>query len=534
MRPIWQRKWLVLFVVILATAASYARSVRQPKVYNAGTLVYYQPGGDPLNGGVAFTSDRTIQDVAGLLYAQTVAVDVAKRIGFAGPPGALVSAVSVSARPGEDFVAISAHSRNPALAATIANGYAEQLVAITNGDQQTLIKQELSGVRKQRVQAPAGPADQANIQSLSAQVVKLQLALAVPTRTRQVSRAPTPETPSSPHPVKDAIFAFVLSLALAVAGAFGLERFDRRLRLPEDLEREYALPLLATLPHSADPAPRRASTVGIDPRFHEAFGLLRTNIHLLSLDALPHSIVVVSAVPSEGKSTVVRNLAIVFAESGKRVAVVEADLRRPMQGGLFGLSAGPGLTEVLTGTADLADVVHAVPVRARGIETLSRIDAAAPHHDVSTSRNGGDPADATISVLLAGTHPPNPATMLESARVVEVLDRLGATHDVVILDSAPLLTVTDSVPLIRYSDAALVVGRVGQTTRENARRMTAFLKRMPEARVLGVVANDFSERGAGYGYGYGYGYGHGGRSAFSDEPAPEPKRSRRAKSAERV
>lgn len=165
---------------------------------------------------------------------------------------------------------------------------------------------------------------------------------------------------------------------------------------------------------------------------------------------------------------------------------------------------------------------------------MSRIDAAAPHHDVSTSRNGGDPADATISVLLAGTHPPNPATMLESARVVEVLDRLGATHDVVILDSAPLLTVTDSVPLIRYSDAALVVGRVGQTTRENARRMTAFLKRMPEARVLGVVANDFSERGAGYGYGYGYGYGHGGRSAFSDEPAPEPKRSRRAKSAERV
>jgi len=533
-RPIWQRKWLVLAIVVLATGATYARSVRQSKVYSTGTLVYYQPGGDPLNGGTNFTSDRTIQDVAGLLYAQNVAVDVAKRIHFPGRPGALVAAVTISARLGQDFVAISASWGSPQLAATIANGYAQQLVAITNNDQQVLIKKELQSVKQQLARTGNAATDLPSRQAFSAQVAKLQLALAVPTGTRQVSPAFAPALPSSPHPVKDAIFAFVLSLALAVACAFGLERFDRRLRLPEDLAGAYGLPLLAALPHSQDPAPRQDGAVGIDSGFHDAFGLLRTNIHLLSLDAPPRTVVVVSAVPSEGKSTVVRNLAIVLAEAGKRVVVVEADLRRPMQSGLFGLPAGPGLTEVLTGTAALEDVLYAVPVRARGLETLTRISAADPH-EISTNGHAGDPAQCTISVLLAGTHPPNPATVLESARVVEVLDQLSATHDMLLLDSAPLLSVTDSVPLVRYADAAVVVGRLGLTTRDSARRMTDFLRRMPEAQVLGVVANDVTERGPGYGYdgGYGYGYGAGG-GAFADDVPPKSKRARRAKSAEQV
>ena len=160
-----------------------------------------------------------------------------------------------------------------------------------------------------------------------------------PTGTRQVSPAVTPSQPASPKPVRDAIFAFVLGLALAIAVAFGLARFDRRIKEPEDLARHYGLPLLGALPHSSDPAPRRGSIVGLGPEFQEAFGFLRTNIQLLSLDAPPRSIVVASALPGEGKSTVVRSLAIGFAEAGKRVAVVEADLRRPMQGGLFGIPA---------------------------------------------------------------------------------------------------------------------------------------------------------------------------------------------------
>lgn len=530
-RPVWQRKWLVIFVVILATAGAYALSVRQPKIYTTGTLVYYQPGSDPLNNGATFASDRTLEDVAGLLYAQDAAVLVAKQIKFPGTPGQLLAAVTISAKPGQDFVAISGTSRDPRLAAAIANGYARYLVSVTNSDQVRLVSQELASLGKQLARTSTGPAGQAARQALVEQIGKLQLALAVPTGTRQVSSAATPLVPTSPKPKRDAIFAFVLSLALAIAVAFGFERFDRRLKRPEDLEGAYGRPLLAVLPHSADPAPNHDGVVGLDPGFHEAFGLLRTNIQLLTLDAPPRSLVVVSAIPGEGKSTVVRNLAIAMAEAGKRVVVVEADLRRPMQSGLFGLPAGPGFTEVLTGAATLSEVLRSVPARARGIDTLSRIEAGVPS---VASRNGhpGDSGEAAIFVLLAGARPPNPATVLESVRTLEILDELSATHDIVILDSAPMLSVTDSVPLIRYADAAILVGRLSLTTRDSVRRMTAFLERVPDTRVLGIIANDLSELDSGsYGYGDHYGYGGYGSEAV---PSPKGKRKRAAAADKRA
>jgi tyrosine-protein kinase len=523
-RPVWQRKWLVLLIVLVATGGAYLRSVRQPKVYNAGTLVYYQPGGDPLNGGVPFTTDRTVEDVAALMYAENVAVAVARRINYAGTPGDLVAHVTITDRTGEDFVAISGSAGSGAEAAVIANGYAQQLVTITNGDQSREIATEEQGLKQQLAQTGTSTADLANREVLSAEIGKLQLASGVATGTRQVSPASPPSQPTSPKPVRDAIFALFLSLALALAIAFSLDRFDRRLKRPEDLEHHYGLPLLTVLPHSSDPAPRSGGGVGLGPGFHEAFGMLRTNISLLSLDAPPRSIVICSAIPGEGKSTVVRNLAIAMREAGRRVAVVETDLRRPAQSGLFGLPAGLGLTDVLTGAAELSDVLHSVPVSARGIDTLGRINAATRGR-VTLNGHADDAAHATISVLLAGPRPPNPSTVLDSDRVVQVLDDVLATHDVVILDSAPLLSCPDSVPLLRYAEAALIVGRLNLTTRDGVRRMLDFLKRMPNTRVLGVIANDLSELDSGV-YGYGGGYGQGYTSRFPPlTPAPKPAES---------
>lgn len=531
-RPVWQRKWLVLFIVVLATVAAYARAVRQPKIYTSGTLVYYQPGGDPLNGGVPFTTDRTVLDVAGLLYAQDVAVAVAQRIHYPGSPQQLLGQVTISARSGQDFVAISGSSRNPRQAAATANGYAQQLVSISNADQQNLVGHELQSLRQQLGRTGTTPADAVNRQSLSEQIAKLQLASQTPTGTRQVSTAGVPSAPTSPKPVRDAIFAFVLGLALAVSFAFALERFDRRIKRPEDLERDYGLPLLAVLPHSTEPTPRRHGVIGLGPGFHEAFGLLRTNIQLLTLDSPPRSILVVSAIPGEGKSTVVRNLAITLCESGRRVAVVEADLRRPAQSALFGLNAGPGLTEVLTGASALSEVLHRVPARARGIDTLTRMTEAPPPDD-SANGHPKDRGESTISVLLAGGKPANPATVLESERMRDVLDELRDSHDVLVLDSAPMLSVTDSVPLVRYADATLIVGRLSLTTRDGVRRMTAFIQRMPDARVLGVIANDLSELDSGsYSYGYGV-YGYGGNSAYGDDAStPKLKRAKRTNPVE--
>jgi succinoglycan biosynthesis transport protein ExoP len=515
-RPVWERKWLVILVVLLATAGTYAYNKRKPKVYEAGTLVYYSPATNPLSGGQTFTTDRTVEDVAALLYSQGDSTAVAKLIHYPGSPGALVSQVTISARPGEDFVAISASSATPQEAALIANGYARQLVTNTNDDQQTTLNQQISGLRKQLSHlGNTTPDDQATRLTVTSQITTLQSALQSPTGTRQVSPAAPPSAPVSPKPVQDALFAFVLSLALAIAAAFGLERFDRRLKQPEDVAREYGLPLIAALPHVAEAAASREAVVALAPEFHEAFSLLRTNIHLLTLDATPRTIAVVSAMPGEGKSTVVRNLAIAMAEAGNRVAVVEADLRRPVLSSLMGMPATLGLTDVLTGAVALGDVLSKVPIRAPGVDMLADMGGASP--DI-TSTNGHSAAEAisAISVLLAGTHPPNPATVLESDRVTEVFDTLKDMFDVLIMDSAPMLSVTDAVPLVRYADATVVVGRVNLTTRDNIRRMTSFLARMPDAHVLGVIANDVTEA-ASYGAGYGY-YGYGYRTVDPSKP----------------
>ncbi len=356
----------------MATGATYAYSRHQPNVYDAGTLVYYQPPGNPLNGGAAFPTDRTLQDVAGLLYSRSNAAAVAKRIHYPGTPDGLISQVTISDQTGQDFIAISGSSGNPQQAAAIANGYAQQLVSVTNSDQQTAITEELQGLQKQLSGTGTSADDLTARSALNTQISTLKASLLTPTGTRQVSPATTPSAPSSPDPPKDAIFAFVLSLALGIAVAFGLERFDRRLKEPEDLARQYGLPLLVALPHSTDPASQDDGVVKLGPDFHEAFALLRTNVHLLAIDAPPRTIAVVSAVPGEGKSTIVRNLAITMAESGSRVAVIETDLRRPMQSSMFGLPAGPGLTDVLAGSATLGDVLHHVAGNARGIAALAQ------------------------------------------------------------------------------------------------------------------------------------------------------------------
>jgi Mrp family chromosome partitioning ATPase len=470
-----------------------------------------------------------VQDLAGLLYARDVAATVAQRISYPGSPDQLLGHVKISGRVGQDFLAISGTAESPRLAARIANGYAAQLVTLTNNDQRRRILQAIQVTRQQLARTGNRPADVTTRQDLTAQIGRLQVAAQLPAAdTRQVSPAEAPAVATSPRPVRDAVFAFVLSLALAVAIAFTLERFDRRTKTPEDLEHAYGLPLLAVVPHSPDPAPLVDGVVGLGPGFHEAFGLLRTNIQLLTLDAPLRSVVVVSAIPGEGKSTIARNLAVALCESGQRVVVVETDLRRPMQSGLFGLPAGPGLTEVLTGDATLSDVLQKVSARAPGIDVLTGTASPAPGGASSNGRSDADAdlSDPTIAVLLAGSYPANPATALESGRVREVLDELRATHDVVILDSAPLLSVTDSVPLIRYADATLIVGRLGLTTRDNVRRMSDFLGRMPGIRLLGVVANDLTQLDAG---GYGYAYDYRGYGGYRDDAVmrPEPKRGKR-------
>ncbi len=516
-RPVWQRKWLILVAVIVATAGVYTYYNQQAKVYDADTLVYTKDPGDPVSGVQASqSSDRAVQNQAALLYSRDIAARVKKETGYPGTAGQLLSSVTITARSGEDFVSISARSPIPQQAADIANGYADEFVRLSKQQNQLRIAKALKVANDQLNALGKSSSNKEVRQTLGDQIRRLELALAVPsTSAQQVNPAVAPISPTSPKPLRNALFAFVLSLILACAVAFGFERFDRRIKRPEDIERAYGLPLLAVLPHSPSPTPVENGMATVHPVFRESFRSLRTNIELANLDHPAKVILVSSAIPGEGKSTVARNLAIAFRETGKRVVVVEADLRRPAMSSSFAHEPGPGLTEVLTSEATLDEVMLWVPVAVPGLET---IDSMTPHPipDTNGSSNGDPAAEhaGTVALLLSGSRPANPPAVLASEQVVRLLDQLQLQFDIVIIDSAPLLSVTDSVPLLRYADSTLLVSRLGVTSRDTSRRLVEFIARVPDARPIGVVANDLSQfEASGYGYGYGYagryGYGYG-------------------------
>jgi Mrp family chromosome partitioning ATPase len=239
--------------------------------------------------------------------------------------------------------------------------------------------------------------------------------------------------------------------------------------------------------------------------------------------------------PGEGKSTVVRNLALAYRESGRRVAVVDLDLRHPALAPLFGAPRGPGMTEVLRHDTELDDATLKIGVGLPALDELLQTPGHPPQNDANgtngaAKQNGAATHAPEVTLLLSGAPPANPPAVLASERLVEVLDELREHHDVVLIDSAPVLAVTDTVPLLRYADAAVFVGRLDVTTRDTAKRLMEFLARVPDVNLLGVVANDLSRREAGaYGYAYGYEYGYG-----SHGDAPKRGRGRRKAEAERA
>src|SRR5205085_2463076 len=219
--------------------------------------------------------------------------------------------------------------------------------------------------------------------------------------------------------------------------------------------------------------------------FREAFRTLLTNIQCSSLERPPRTVLVTSALPAEGKSTLVRNLALASRDSGLRVAVVESDLHAPSLAPRFQVQAAPGLMNVLSGGVDLGDALQRVTADApAATEEESATVTTAANGDSSGVSNG------SISVLTSGSVTANPPVLLATERVTSLFERIAAEYDLTLIDSSPLLTVSDSVPLLSLADATILVCRVGLATVPAARRATEILHRHPNANVLGVVAND--------------------------------------------
>jgi Mrp family chromosome partitioning ATPase len=472
LRPIRRWWWMIVLVVAAVTAATYLYYSSQPKVYTASTEVLIRPTeSDPgFNTG---TPDRVGQNLIRILQSSGVVEQVVRSSGVSGGVSASLSETS-------DFIIVTAQADSAVGAAKLANAYADALLVSRRRGLRQETEETLRAAQKELAELPPGPDSELTRTTLLAKIQGLEAASALPpTGAERIDRALPPGAATEPQPEKNARYAFFLSLLLSVAAAYGLERLDRRLKRLDEVERAFGgLPLLGAIPHGK---PRRDGvTVGTSDEvlFREAFRTIHTNLAFSNLDRPPRTILVTSALPGEGKSTFVQNLAMAYRDSGLRVAVVESDLRQPTLATMFRVQAGPGLTNVLSGAAELAETVQTV-------ETLPAVTSTSSGNGTSTPDQPG-----SISVLTSGPAPVNPPVVLATERFRSLFDEIASEYDITIVDSAPLLAVSDSVPLLSRVDGIILVCRLGKATYDSVKQVKSLMLRHPDANVLGVVAND--------------------------------------------
>jgi len=455
---------MITAVVVLVTVATFVYYDRQPDRFRAESTIFVQTSEleQSLFGVLSFSgSERTTANQARLLRTEDVAREVARRIGYRGDPRALLQAVQTAASTQTDFITITAVGNTPNEASDFANGFASAFIALRSRETRGKVQRALASARQELERLPRGQAGQDARDAAQSQIRRLQIGLTLPAGTAEIAERAVPSaTPFEPNPTKNAIFALVLSLVFAVGVALGLERLDRRVRDVDELESIFELPVLAVLP-AAD---RTSEFIGRDAvvpqRLREACRSLRLNVDLGSTGNGARTLLATSALTGEGKSTVVRSLAITYAEAGRQVVVLDCDLRRPTLHGYFQIRSRPGVTDVLAGEVSLAEAEQEVSI-----------------------------GSGSLTVLTAGATPANPPAALGGAHFRDVLAQLRERFDVVLIDTPPLLLVGDALPLLNAVDGVLLVARLNSTTRDAARSLLQIVRRVPDVNVLGVVAN---------------------------------------------
>jgi succinoglycan biosynthesis transport protein ExoP len=490
-----RRRWLwVLLCCVVVTVAAYGFSKSQTKRYTAtASLVFnnnqlsQQAAGLP----AVTNSDPTAQQATNVELVQLgdMATKTADQLGNGLTREKVLKALSVTAQGATNVVDVSVESTSPVLAADIANAYTSQFVYEQQNSNHAYYAAALALVNKQL--AALSSKEKAGTAGLALQDRAQSLGVLAELRNGnvQVAQAATvPTLPSSPKTSRNTALGVILGLLLGIGIAFLLERFDRRIREPKDLEAVYGLPLLGVVPESPALArsARRGESVGAAMSNEaEAFHLIRAHLRYFNVDKELRTLLVASAAPGDGKTTVARHLASAAARMGSRVLLVEADLRRPTVALQLDVSSGPGLADVLIGASSLQDAVQSVALE---------------------QPSGERKSVRTLDVLVAGAAlPPNPGELIESRAMEILLENVRSIYDLVVIDTPPLTAVSDAFPLLRKVDGVVIVGRVGRNRRDVAERLHHTLAGAG-APLLGVIANGLKATRGAYGYSYDYSY----------------------------
>ena len=492
LRVVRQRRLLILVCAAVFTVAGIAIGLSQDDKYRTTSALRFTDPNDVFStiGSAAVPTDQLPQ------VAVQRAVDVqGKRIALATQRvvGKTVP-VTVTARdePRTNLVDIEADSTDPTVAAKWANAWAVQAKRITTADAKRQFRTAANALRAQIRQLGKDPAGLATRAQLTQRASTLETAAAVVAPAQIVRRAQIPAAPYAPDRKRDAIVGLLLGLTIGLIAAFVRDALDRRVRRPVDIETDLHAPVLGHIYSSAmretpfvvnGKKPQRSwvpGRHGNDDSALEGFQILRTNLESLQ-SGNAQTIMITSALPGEGKSTVAVGLAGASVLTGRMTLLVECDLRRPSLHEKLDVPREPGLGDYLAGVA--------------GPEEVLRV--------VSLSQRTGPAGD--LVVIPAGASREESTKLLSSERFVEFLDQVRSQYDVIILDTGPVLAVADPRDIARHADAVLLCVRAAHTTREQARAAKAALEQVM-SQPAGVVVTDVrpaEDETLGY-YAYGY------------------------------
>lgn len=510
---LWRWKWLLIAGTLLAALAAFLVSRSTTPVYQATTtlLINQAPDAQTSDYNAILTSERQARTYAQMLSRRPILEATLNELNLDTEVSAFQEQVTVELVRDTQLIEVAVENTDPRLAASLAN----TLVEVFTEELETLqaeryaaskaslqaqiadLESQMADLRAQieAIGQPVGEDEQAELQRLEGQLTQLrsshtallqsfeELRLAEAQSVSNVvviDPAVANFNPVSPRTLINTLLAAVVGGMLALGGVFLIEYLDHTVKRPEDVERHLGLAIIGTIAAIEGNGEAEGPFVARQPRspVAEAFRALRTNLGFAAVDHELRTLLITSPGPEEGKSTVSANLASVMAQGGRSTILLEADLRRPKVHRLVGIPGEPGLSDLFVQN----------PLSLEGALLQTEVEG--------------------LRAIAGGELPPNPAELLGSQRMTEILAAMKQEADIVVIDSAPVTIVTDPVVLSSRVDGVLLVIEPGKTELGAAEHAVESLRRA-RANLIGVVFNNVPPDRAGYYGDYRYQYAEG-------------------------
>ena len=522
---IWKRWWLIALTTVLAAVAAFVVSSVQTPMYRSTTTVEIISGADPADD--PYYAVRNAEAIAGTYVLQitspAVVEAVIDRLQLSMETEDVQKLISATQVNNSSMVEISGESTSPALAQALAATTAEVFIEQQAAQQLARYGEPLAELEAQvevleaKILAtrsslavlgdeedlsPTGRVELARLQTeLGNNQTRLSVILNSTEQFRlQIAKtgdyisvfspAKLPDEPFAPQTLRNTALAFVVGGMIGVGTAFLLDYLDDTIHTPEDAQAALGVNVLGTMPDV-----RESETVGdlaeaqpLSPAA-EAFRSLRTSLQYASLDTPLRTLLFTSAEQGEGKSFMASNTATAFALAGKRVLILDTDLRRPKIHRLWTMERSPGLSEALKAYADAASGDAASGDAASGSQTSAVMALIRPTHVEA------------LSILTAGTKVSTPSELLNSQTFRNMVTALLETFDLIVIDTPPILTVTDAAVIANHVDGIVMVTVSGETRLPMAARAIERITSVG-GNLMGLVVNRLSARSGGYYYRY--------------------------------